>query len=83
MADRVAAQVSLYPLRVPHLRPPIETFVRALQQEGLEATIGPLSTMVEGDAEVLFQAVAKAFAAAAQQQDVVLNLTMTNRKPDV
>jgi len=81
MAVRITAQVSLYPLRVPHLSPPIKSFVAALQQEGLEATIGTLSTSVEGEAEVFFKALAKAFALAAQEGHVVMSLTAANFRP--
>ena len=81
MALRVTAQVSLYPLRVPHLSPTIKSFVAALQQEGLEATIGTLSTSVEGDAEVFFKALAKAFSAAAQEGHVVMSVTAANFRP--
>ncbi len=83
MALRVAAQVSLYPLRVPHLSPAIKEFVATLQQEGLEASIGPLSTFVEGDADTFFRALAKAFASAAQGQHLVMNLTVANFRPTI
>lgn len=83
MALRVTAQVSLYPLRVPHLSPAIKGFVAALQQEGLEATIGPLSTFVEGDADTFFKALAKAFASAAEDGHLVMNLSVANFRPTI
>ena len=49
-AGEVNLQLSVYPLRQPHLRPAIEAALRAAAGEGVAITVGRLSTFVRGDA---------------------------------
>jgi hypothetical protein len=47
----VGLQLSLYPLRQEHLRPAIEAAVKAAAREGVEMTVGKLSTFASGSEE--------------------------------
>jgi uncharacterized protein YqgV (UPF0045/DUF77 family) len=76
-----SAQISVYPLRQEHLGPAIETMRAALAARGLEPQVGPMSTIVSGEAELLFAALADAFAKAAQEAEVVMNVTVSNACP--
>jgi uncharacterized protein YqgV (UPF0045/DUF77 family) len=57
-----SAQVSVYPLRQERLGPAIETIRAVLAAHGLEPQVGPMSTIVTGEGELLFAALADAFA---------------------
>jgi Thiamine-binding protein len=50
----ISAQVSLYPLRQTQLSPAIQAVGEALREAGLQPQVGPMSTLVIGEAEVLF-----------------------------
>ena len=75
---KVQAEISLYPLRTPDLGEPIGRFVELLRQGGLDVDIGPLSTQIKADSEVLFSKLGEAFQDAARRGDVVLLLKVSN-----
>ncbi len=77
----VSAQVSLYPLRQEHLGPSIQAFAEALRAAGLEVRVGPMSTVVTGEVDVLFAALRDAFQAAALTGHVVMAVTVSNACP--
>jgi hypothetical protein len=62
--QEVGLQFSLYPLRQEHVRPAIEAAVQAAAGQGIEVTVGRLSTFASGDEEAVFAAVRAAFCAA-------------------
>lgn len=72
----ISAQVSLYPLRQAHLSPAIQAVRDALTAAGLQPQVGPMSTMVTGEATV----VCAALHAAATGQ-VVMTVTLSNACP--
>ena len=76
-----SAQVSLYPLRQKHLGPAIAIVRQTLEAHGLEPQPGPMSTLVVGDSDTLFAALAEAFAKAADAGEVVMTLTVSNACP--
>jgi uncharacterized protein YqgV (UPF0045/DUF77 family) len=76
-----SAQISLYPLRQERLGPAIETIRASLAARGLEPQVGPMSTIVAGESELLFAALADAFAKAAEQGEVVMTVTVSNACP--
>jgi len=78
---KVQAEVSLYPLRTPHLAEPIEQFVGQLRQEGLDLQLGPISTHITGNSDLLFATLSKAFKEIAKDYNVVLLLTVSNACP--
>lgn len=77
----VSAQVSLYPLRQERLGPAIEALRRALERAGLEAHVGPMSTLVTGERARIFAALEEGFAEAAEAGSVVMNVTVSNACP--
>ena len=55
----VSAQVSIYPLRQEHFAPAIAAVQSAFTARGLAPKTGPMSTLVVGDAQSLFTALAE------------------------
>lgn len=77
----VTAQLSLYPLRQPHLSPPIERALQVLRSYGLTVVPGTMSTLVSGEDNAVFAALKEAFQEVAQQGDVVMVVTLSNACP--
>ena len=77
----IAAQVALYPLRQERLAPAIDAFAQTLAAAGLVATVGPMSTLVTGEADAVFAALRDAFARAAAAGHVVMAVTVSNACP--
>jgi uncharacterized protein YqgV (UPF0045/DUF77 family) len=77
----VSAQVAIYPLRQDRLTPAITTVSRAFEAAGLRSEVGPMSTMVIGDAAALFKALEEAFAQAGALGHVVMTITVSNACP--
>jgi uncharacterized protein YqgV (UPF0045/DUF77 family) len=77
----VSAQVSIYPLRQEHLRPAVDAVRRALEDRGLQPQVGPMSTVVTGEAAVVFAALQEAFGRAAATGHVVMTVTVSNACP--
>jgi uncharacterized protein YqgV (UPF0045/DUF77 family) len=77
----ISAQLSLYPLRQEHLSPAIEVVRDVLSAAGLQPSVGPMSTLVTGDADVVFMALREAFVRAARCGHVVMTLTLSNACP--
>ena len=80
-ADPVNLQLSVYPLRQPHLRPAIEAALKAAAGEGVEITVGRLSTFVRGDEPAVFAALRAAFRAAGSSGSTVMVATLANGAP--
>jgi uncharacterized protein YqgV (UPF0045/DUF77 family) len=76
-----SAQISLYPLRQEHLGPAIGIVRETLEAHGLRAEVGPMSTMVAGEAAIVFAALADAFDKAARTGQVVMTFTVSNACP--
>ena len=79
--SQVTAQVSLYPLRREHLGPAITAAIGRLREAGLETWEGPMSTVVAGDLETVCAALGGAFAAATEDGEAVLVVTLSNGCP--
>ncbi|MCD6287952.1 MAG: thiamine-binding protein [Candidatus Hydrogenedentes bacterium] len=77
----VQAEVSIYPLRTEHMSGTINEFLETLKQEGIEVSPGPMSTWLEGEADIVFESVRHAFAQAAERFPVVLVLKLSNSCP--
>ena len=78
----VNLQLSVYPLRQPHLRPAIEAALRAAAAEGVEITVSRLSTFVRGNEPAVFAALRAAFRAAGSSGSAVMVATLANGAPD-
>ena len=77
----VHLQLSVYPLRQPHLRPAIEAALRAAAGEGVDITVGRLSTLVRGDEPAVFAALRAAFRAAGSSGSTVVVATLAGGAP--
>jgi uncharacterized protein YqgV (UPF0045/DUF77 family) len=77
----VSAQIAIYPLRQDRLTPAITAVSAALEAAGLRPVIGPMSTMVTGEAADVFRALSEAFARAAALGHVVMTVTVSNACP--
>ncbi len=74
----LSAQVSLYPLGQSDLSPAIEAAWRAFGAHALAYRPGAMSTLLEGDEEVVFAALRDAFQAAAKYGGAVMVVTVSN-----
>lgn len=77
----VSAQVAIYPLRQDRLTPAITAVSRTLEAAGFRAEVGPMSTMVTGEATTVFRALGDAFVQAGELGDVVMTVTVSNACP--
>jgi uncharacterized protein YqgV (UPF0045/DUF77 family) len=77
----VSALISLYPLRQERLSPAIDALRRVLEREGLAPQVGPMSTLVSGDASRVFAALRAGFEQAAAAGPVAMNVTVSNACP--
>ena len=77
----ISAQVAVYPLRQERLTPAVDAVRTALTAKGLAPQIGPMSTMVTGEAGTVFAALGEAFERAAVTGHVVMTITVSNACP--
>jgi len=77
----ISAQVSMYPLRQEHLSPAIEALTDALNTVGVHPEVGPMSTLVTGEANAIFAALYEGFIRAAATGHVVMTVTFSNACP--
>jgi uncharacterized protein YqgV (UPF0045/DUF77 family) len=78
---KVSAQISLYPLRQERLSPAIDALRAALEAAGLDAKVGPMSTLVSGEADRVFAALRAGFERAAAVGPVAMTVTVSNACP--
>jgi uncharacterized protein YqgV (UPF0045/DUF77 family) len=77
----VSVQVSVYPLGQERLGPSVEAILQAFAREGLEARVGPMSTVVTGDSDRVFAALREGFTRAGRLGPTVLAITVSNACP--
>ena len=77
----ISAQISLYPLRQARLGDAIEALRAALEREGLVPEVGPMSTLVSGEADRVFEALRVGFERAAARGPLALVVTLSNACP--
>ncbi len=75
---RIAAQVSLYPLRQPHLSPAIDQVLRIFEQHGLTVEPGAMSTLITGSEMEVFDGLKEAFLWTMSQGETVIVVTLSN-----
>ena len=80
---KVQAEISLYPLRQNELTKPIRQFVQVLENNKLQVKTGPMSTLVTGDSQVVFENLQKAFERLAEEYEVVMTAKISNACPEV
>jgi len=79
---KVQAEISLYPLRQNELTKPIQQFVQVLENNKLKIELGPMSSLVTGDSQAVFENLQKAFERIAQKYEVVMTAKVSNACPD-
>jgi uncharacterized protein YqgV (UPF0045/DUF77 family) len=78
----ISAQVSLYPIDQSDWAPQIDRAIEYFRrQEGIEVTVGSLSTVLVGDDKAVLDAVRAAFQQAAEAGPAVMVVTLTNASP--
>jgi uncharacterized protein YqgV (UPF0045/DUF77 family) len=77
----VSAQIAVYPLRQERLTPAVTAVSDALQEAGLAPAVGPMSTIVTGEAAAVFRALEAAFTRAAAMGHVVMTIAVSNACP--
>lgn len=80
---KIQAEISLYPLHCSDLTEPIRQFIDLLETDKLKVEIGPMSTLVTGDSQVVFENLKKAFERLAEEYKVVMTAKISNACPDV
>jgi uncharacterized protein YqgV (UPF0045/DUF77 family) len=79
---KVKAEVSLYPLRQNELTKPIRQFVQILEINQLKVEPGPMSSLVTGDSQIVFENLQKAFERVAEKYEVVVSAKISNACPE-
>jgi uncharacterized protein YqgV (UPF0045/DUF77 family) len=77
----ITAQVSVYPLGQQALEPPIQQAIARLQAAGLVVESGSMSTVVAGEADVVFATLGEVFGELACQGQVIMAVTFSNTCP--
>lgn len=77
----LSAQVSLYPLAQEDISPAIQAVIQTLEEHGLPHTVGPMSTVLWGEEEVVWKALQEAFRRAATYGLAVMVVTLSNACP--
>jgi uncharacterized protein YqgV (UPF0045/DUF77 family) len=77
----VEADVSLYPLAEEHLQHPVHDFVELIEKHGCSVENGPMSSIVKGESEQLFEALRKGYEQAALKSGCVLIIKICNVCP--
>jgi uncharacterized protein YqgV (UPF0045/DUF77 family) len=80
-SEMISVEVSLYPLRELDLGPAILDFVEALRAEGLQVEPGPMSSLLVGEADQVFDALKRAFVQAGRRHQVILRAVFATAAP--
>jgi uncharacterized protein YqgV (UPF0045/DUF77 family) len=76
----ISVQVSVYALDG-QVREAVHTYLDALDAAGVERDTGTMSTVVWGEAAIVWPALQSAYAAVAAQHRVIVNTAMCNAAP--
>ncbi|MBT9252307.1 MAG: Ykof family thiamine-binding protein [Brockia lithotrophica] len=80
----ISAQLQLYPLAEEDYGTVIWKAIdrlRAYEDQGLRVEVGPMSTLIAGEADLVWRAVRELFTFAAEGRRIVLVTTMSNVCP--
>jgi len=80
---KVQAEISLYPLRQNELTKPIRQFIELLENNKLKVELGPMSSLIAGDSQVVFESLREAFEQLAKEYEVVMTAKISNACPEV
>jgi len=70
-------------LRQNELTKPIQQFIQALENNKLKVELGPMSTLITGDSQVLFRNLREAFEQLAEEYEIVMTAKISNACPEV
>lgn len=79
--NTISAQVSLYPLRQPHVGPAISKALEVFRACGLDVSPGIMSTVVVGETGAVFDPMKESFQSAAALGDMVMVVSFSNCCP--
>jgi uncharacterized protein YqgV (UPF0045/DUF77 family) len=79
--NKVAAHLSVYPLRQGEVTPGIGAALDALAQNGIEHETGVMGTLLWGDDEKVFKTLFDAFRRAAAVGKTTMVVTISNACP--
>jgi uncharacterized protein YqgV (UPF0045/DUF77 family) len=78
----ISVQIAVYPLGKEDLTPGIGAFLSVLRRRGVRYEFGPMSTVVTGEHDQVFDALKEGFAAAAEEGGrIVMTMTASNACP--
>ncbi len=78
----IQCNLSLMPLGIEDYSSIIRDCIKELSSSPLEVTIGPMSTIIAGPEEVVFESIQKLFQyAVSLHSQIVLNVTISNCCP--
>jgi len=77
----ISAQISLYPLKQERLSPVIQDAWRTLERYRLQLQKGNMSTVVNGAAETVFEALQEVFLHSAEKGPLSMVVTLSNACP--
>jgi uncharacterized protein YqgV (UPF0045/DUF77 family) len=80
---KIQAEISLYPLRCSDLTRPIQQFIELLENNKLKVELGPMSSLIAGDSQVVFERLREAFEQLAKEYEVVMTAKISNACPQV
>ena len=72
----------MYPLRQENLAEPIDWFCELLQKDEIEVRIGPMSSLITAESDVIFRSLKEAFEKLAKEYQIVLIAKISNACPD-
>lgn len=78
---KIQAELSIYPLKEAYLAPYIDSLLNTIRRQGLTISTGTMSTIISGERDVVFQAIADGFACVADQCKLVLVVKYSNACP--
>ncbi|MCF7855078.1 MAG: hypothetical protein K9N51_09795 [Candidatus Pacebacteria bacterium] len=78
---QVELEVSLYPLAEEHLEHPVKDFADLLEAHGCDIEHTPLSSIVRGESQKVFEALRLGYEQAARKSGCVLIVKACNACP--
>lgn len=74
----ICAEVSIYPLKTPDNSSVIDSSIQSLEQQGLEYSVGSISTHLHGSEEQIWKGLQEMFRNAQRSGEVSMVVTITN-----
>lgn len=72
----------MYPLRQENLAEPVDWFCELLQKDEIEVHIGPMSSLITAESDVIFRSLKEAFEKLAKEYQIVLIAKISNACPE-